>query len=119
MDFGDPELAATLDAADAAELDALPFGVVAMDATFVVVAYNRAESALSGLSPERVVGRNFFSEVAPCTANAMVAGRFDAPGALDVEVPYVFALRMRPTPVTLRLMRSPGGERQYLAVQRR
>jgi photoactive yellow protein len=63
--------------------DALPFGVVAMVPDGTVTAYNTAEAALSGLTPSRVVGRNFFTSVAPCTNNFMVAHRFEAEPEID------------------------------------
>ena len=43
-------------------LDALPFGAIQLAGDGTIVAYNRSESALSGLTPERVVGKNFFFE---------------------------------------------------------
>jgi photoactive yellow protein len=49
------------------ETDALPYGVIVLDRSGVVVGYNAAESRLSGLSPTQVLGRNFFVEIAPCT----------------------------------------------------
>jgi photoactive yellow protein len=59
-------------------LDALPFGAIQLAGDGTVVAYNRGESALSGLSPERVVGKNFFRDVAPCTSVKEFVGRFEA-----------------------------------------
>jgi photoactive yellow protein len=58
------ENVATLDDATA---DRLPFGFIRMDAEGRIVAYNTQESALSGLSQTRVLGRNFFRTIAPCT----------------------------------------------------
>ncbi|MEO1369682.1 MAG: PAS domain-containing protein, partial [Acidobacteriota bacterium] len=49
------------------ELDGLPFGAIRLDADGAVVLYNAAESAISGRRKEDVIGRNFFTEVAPCT----------------------------------------------------
>lgn len=117
MDIDDADVLDQLLAADDDVLDALPFGVIGMDDDHQVVLYNRAESALSGLSPERVLGRHFFSEVAPCTNNFMVAQRFEEEETLDAFVDYVFTLRMKPTPVRLRLLRRTGAARQYLLVQ--
>lgn len=58
------------------QLDELPFGVIELDAEGVVTAYNRAEAALAQTQAERVLGRNFFTEVAPCTAVREFEGRF-------------------------------------------
>lgn len=58
------------------QLDELPFGVIELDAAGVVTAFNRAEAALAHTQVERVLGRNFFTEVAPCTAVREFEGRF-------------------------------------------
>jgi photoactive yellow protein len=107
-----------LEAADDAALDRAPFGVVAMTDDGVVASYNMAESRLAGLTPEKVVGRHFFSAVAPCTNNFMVAQRFETEPVLDAVVDYVFTLRMQPTKVRLRLLKQPGRRRMYLVVER-
>ncbi|WP_374444016.1 PAS domain-containing protein [Stella sp.] len=117
--FADPAAARWLDDATPEACDQLSFGLIAMDRTGVVTSYNAAESRLSGLSPGRVVGRHFFSAVAPCTNNFMVAGRFETEAALDETIDYVFTLRMAPTAVRLRMLKPPGGDRMYLLVERR
>ena len=81
--------------------------------------YNLAEAAISGLTPERVVGRHFFTAVAPCTNNFMVAHRFETEVEIDTMVDYVFTFRLAPTKVRLRLMKRPGGRRMYLGIARR
>jgi photoactive yellow protein len=58
--------------------DALPFGAIQLAGDGTVIAYNRGESALSGLAPEAVLGRNFFREVAPCTSVKEFGGQFEA-----------------------------------------
>lgn len=115
----DPDLAERLESAGQHELDALGFGVIAMDRTGSVVAYNAFESELSGLSADRVVGRNFFEAVGPCTNNFLVAQRFADEDELDETLDYVFTYRMRPTPVRLRMLARAGADRQFLLVERR
>ena len=117
--FDAPDLLDALTTFDAPALDALPFGVVGMDAAGTVVEYNAYESRRAGISRDRVIGRHFFSEVAPCTNNYLVATRFEEEPALDAVIPYVFTLRMRPTPVELRLLRAPGAGRMYVLVRPR
>jgi photoactive yellow protein len=114
--FDAPDILVWLEAADDRALDGAPFGIVAMDPSGAVVAYNAYESQVSGLSAARVVGRNFFSEVGPCTNNFMVAQRFEDEGMLDEVLPYVFTLKMKPRRVNLRLLKSPDARRQYLLV---
>lgn len=119
LTFTQPGLLDRLDAADAGALDALAFGVVGMAADGSVTSYNTAESRLSGLTPANVIGRHFFSAVAPCTNNFMVAHRFENEVAIDDVIDYVFTLRMRATKVRLRLLKHPGCSRMFLAVERR
>ncbi len=77
-----------------AEIDALPFGLISVDHDGNIEQYNSYESRLSRLSKERVVGRNFFRDVAPCTAVQDFMGRFqrfvqeDGDGAESFD--YVF-----------------------------
>lgn len=119
MDFNDEDISQTLGLCDDDTLNALEFGVVAMTLDGVVVRYNAYESRLAGLSPSRVLGKNFFSEVAPCTNNYLVASRFEECATLDEQLAYVFTLRMRPRNVDLRLIKALGSEHQYILVRGR
>lgn len=60
------------------QLDELPFGIIDLDPQATVIAYNRTEADLAQLQADKVVGRNFFTEVAPCTAVQDFQGRFQA-----------------------------------------
>jgi photoactive yellow protein len=119
ISFADPQAIGPLGALSEAEQDALSFGLIVMSRDGVVVAYNRAESELSRLSPARVIGRHFFQDVAPCTNNSMIAQRFDTEPELDATLDYIFTLRMAPTPVRLRMLRSAAAPFMYLLVERR
>lgn len=114
--FDEPGLVDRLEMADEAMLDELLFGVIAMEDDGVVAVYNAAESRLSGLSPAKVIGRHFFSAVAPCTNNFMVAHRFETELELDATIDYVFTLRMQPRKVRLRLLKQPLRRWMYLLV---
>lgn len=116
--FTDADLLAFLEAAGPAELDALDFGVIKMDRDAIVVGYNRTESNGAGIRPERVLGEHFFTVVAPCTNNYLIASRFEDEESLDVQLDFVFTLRMRPTPVRLRLLKSPDSRHMYTLVLR-
>ncbi len=117
--FANPGLLDILSSASAAELDGLPFGVVALALNGTVEAYNAFEAKLAGLTPGRVIGRNFFANVAPCTNNFMVAGRFETEPDLDAVIDYVFTLRMTPKKVRLRLLKRANLAQMYLVVERR
>jgi len=58
------------------ELDALPFGVIVVDRKGTILEYNAYESEFAGFARARVLGRNFFHDVAPCTAIQEFEGRF-------------------------------------------
>jgi len=79
------------------ELNRLPFGYIALDAAGVVLRFNAYEERLSGLNARDVVGRHFFSDVAPCTSVQSFAGRYeqmvrDAERAAE-RFRYVFRFR--------------------------
>ncbi len=59
------------------ELDALPYGLVVLDTQGQVLFYNETESSLTGFARERVIGKNFFTKVAPCTQVQAFQGRFE------------------------------------------
>jgi photoactive yellow protein len=58
------------------EIDALPYGSIQLDEEGYILKYNTYESQLARLSKETVLGKNFFSEVAPCTDVQEFHGRF-------------------------------------------
>lgn len=120
--FDQPGMAERLEAMDEAALNALAFGVIGFGLDGRVQRYNTFESQAAGLSPERVLGQDLFSVVAPCMNNFLVAQRFadarDAGDALDDTINYVLTLRMRPTKVRLRLLATPESEMAYVLVQR-
>jgi len=120
--FSEPDLLERLHAASADDIDTWPIGVVAFDATGVVRLYSRHESAFSGISRDRVMGRLWFDEVAQCMNNFLVAQRFvdaRAEGSrLDTVLPYVLTLKMRPTPVRLRLLWAPGQDLAWVVLHR-
>lgn len=80
------------------EIDALPFGLISVDADGTIRQYNAYESRLSRLAKDRVIGRNFFRDVAPCTAVKEFQGRFerfaaetgDGAESFDFVFPFAF-----------------------------
>ncbi len=57
-------------------LDRLPYGAISLDAEGVIRTYNTAEEELAGRTRDRTIGRNFFTDVAPCTDVQEFAGRY-------------------------------------------
>lgn len=120
MDFSSEGLHRWLDAAADHELDSLNFGVIALDAAGLTCRYSEFEARLAGLQKVDVLGRPFFSQIARCMNNGIVAGRFaDARlngTSLDVTIAYVLAFRIKSVPARLRLLSSPGISLDYLLV---
>ena len=119
MDFENAQLLEWLETASPEDMNGLPFGVVRTDLQGKVTHYSRWESQFSGLESAGVVGRNFFTDVAPCSNNYLIAHVFTEPGAIEKSLDYVFTYKLRPTRVQLRLLRAEGSEHQYLAVRLR
>ncbi|MEM1179000.1 MAG: PAS domain-containing protein [Acidobacteriota bacterium] len=103
------------------ELDNLPYGAIKLDTEGQIVAYNLAESKISGRDKSRVLGKNFFTEVAPCTNVQEFAGRFRegvAREELNHVFPYVFSFEMAPTEVWIRLYYSQDSDAAWVFVAR-
>jgi photoactive yellow protein len=60
------------------QLNGLPYGVVVVDREGTVLVYNDTESRLAAVPRDRVLMRNFFRDVAPCTQVKEFEGRFQA-----------------------------------------
>ena len=88
------------------DLDDLPFGAIRLDRSGRILAFNRAESRLSGFSAAGVIGKNFFTEVAPCTNVQEFAGRFHEGvqrRKLHAVFQYRFDFKPRPREVAVTL----------------
>jgi photoactive yellow protein len=79
------------------DIDALPFGLIAVDEDGTIRQYNAYESRMARLPKDRVIGRNFFRDVAPCAAVQEFQGRFerfvatDGQGAESFDFVFRFA----------------------------
>jgi photoactive yellow protein len=103
-----------------AELDELPFGAIRLDHDGKVLSYNMTESLLTGRKKEKVVGRNFFTEVAPCTNVQAFAGRFRegiAKKQMHVIFPYRFDFQMAPRDVSVTLFYSKETDNAWVFVR--
>ena len=104
----DDDLMNSLADSDAQALDSLPFGVIGLRDPGIVTSYNGFEQQTSGFPADRVLGRSFFTEIAPCTNNSEVRGRFveawEQGRECDELLEYSFAYKGRDTPVQLRLL---------------
>lgn len=95
-----------IDSISEQELDSLAYGVIQLDTQGTVLRYNAFESRLSGLSKDKVLGKNFFKQVAPCTDVQQFYGCFRdgvAAGKLHATFRFHFAFKHRPCDVTVTL----------------
>ena len=74
----------------AERFDELPFGAIVIDPSGTIVSYNEYETRLSQLRRERVIGLNFFRDVAPCTAVREFEGRLGDFLSTDEDVSKSF-----------------------------
>ena len=120
LHFEDEDLADKLRRASEEQLDNAPFGIIKVDDEGVVEFFNQYESDLSGMDPSEVKGRNFFTQVAPCTNNRLFRGRFKKGvrrGELDETFTYTYTYKMRPTLVDVHLYRDEAGN-NWILVQK-
>jgi photoactive yellow protein len=102
------------------DIDALRQGVIQIDGAGVIHLYNRAESAFSGRRPETVIGRNFFSDVAPCTHLPHFYGRFREGvrrGRLDHTFSFVYGFDPRPMQVRITLRQAAAADRYWIITE--
>ena len=115
-----PFIFRTIDSIGEKELDSLPYGVIQLDAQGTVLRYNAYEEGLSGLTRQKVVGKNFFKQIAPCTDMQEFYGRFRegvAAGELHCTFRYHFAFKRNPRDVTVTLLYNAREKLTWVLVQ--
>jgi photoactive yellow protein len=105
------------------ELDALPFGVICLDDEGTILRYNLYESRFARLDRNTVIGRGFFTEVAPCTRTEAFEGRFRAfvekgGEAAPLRFDFLFDFKFGAQHVSIELCRAASAPRYYLLVNR-
>lgn len=119
--FGKTDVENVLSKMNDAQLNKLAFGAIELDATGKILKYNAVEGAITGRDPKTVVGKSFFSEVAPCTNRPEFKGVFDAgvkANNLNTLFEYVFDHQMKPTKVKIHMKRAISGGSFWIFVKR-
>lgn len=99
----------------------LPFGAVMLDRNATIVKYNKAESMIASRVPEDVIGKNFFSDVAPCAKGKRFHGeflKFHQTGQINVMFDYKFAYKGANVAVKIHMKAQPDGQHCWLFVKR-
>jgi photoactive yellow protein len=89
--------------------DSLPLGVVVLDAQGRVLIYNREEERLAQRSRDRVIGKQFFREVAPCMNVKELGQLFESkighePIDVAIDFSFPFPFLEQPRDVTVRMV---------------
>lgn len=119
--FGKADIENVLGKMNGKEIDSLAFGAIELDKLGTVLKYNSAEGAITGRDPKSVIGKNFFRDVAPCTAKPSFKGVFDAgvrANDLNTMFEYVFDHQMKPTKVKVHMKKSISGSSYWVFVKR-
>ncbi len=119
--FGKSDVENVLSKMNDAQLNNLAFGAIELDATGKILKYNAVEGAITGRDPKAVIGKSFFTEVAPCTNRPEFKGVFDAgvrANNLNTLFEYVFDHQMKPTKVKIHMKRAISGNTYWVFVKR-
>ncbi len=119
--FVDSALLGRLDSLKSADIDALGFGAIKLDASGKILVYNAYESTMTGVRAENAVGKNFFTQVAPCTNVREFAGAFYAgikEKSLSKIFRYTFDHNMVPTKVTVTLFYDGKSDAAWVFVRK-
>lgn len=121
VSFDQADLSNVLSRLDAKQIDNLAFGMITLDDKGTVLQYNAAEGAITGRDPKQVIGKNFFTDVAPCTRTEAFYGRFAKgveSGDLNVMFEYTFDYNMAPTRVRVHMKNAPSAGKYWILVKR-
>lgn len=119
--FGSDNLANELSGLSSEEIDDLTFGAIRVDGKGDILHYNAAEGDIAGREPKDMIGRNFFSDVAPCTNTEEFEGRFKEgveQGGLNTTILYTFDYEMEPTQVRVRMQEAADDGVYWILVKR-
>ncbi len=111
----------SIDGMSQEQLDALPQGAIQLDSGGTVLKYNLYEERLASTNRKDVIGRNFFKEVAPCTAVKEFYGRFIEgvkQEQLHETFRFHFSFHKNPTDVSITLFYSPTTESMWVFVRK-
>lgn len=121
VNFGSEDIGNKLAEMSDRDIDKLAFGAINLDANGKILSYNKAEGEITGRNPEEVIGKNFFTEVAPCTKTDDFFGKFQEgvkSGNLSTMFEYTFDYQMKPTKVKVHMKKSLDGDSYWVFVKR-
>ena len=122
LSFDDVELSDVLARIPRKGRDRMQFGIIELDFNGVIMAYNMGEAQMSGRNASDMIGKNFFTDMAPCTKTPEFYGRFKAgvaSGTFSVRFDYLFDYESEPRAVRVSMMSSriEGADRVLLLIR--
>ncbi len=121
ISFGADDIENVLSKMNQDELNQLAFGAIQLDSDGTILSYNTAEGQITGRNPEEVIGKNFFTEVAPCTRSPEFYGKFKEgvkSKNLNTLFEYVFDYKMKATKVKVHMKKALVGDSYWIIVKR-
>lgn len=121
VEFGKGDIENVIARLSSKEIDGLAFGAIQLDRTGKILQYNMAEGQITGRKPADVIGKNFFTDVAPCTNTESFYGAFKkgvAAGNLATMFEYTFDYQMKPTKVKVHMKKALVGDTYWVFVKR-
>ena len=121
VEFGKDDIHNVVAKLSAKDIDDLAFGAIQLDAAGRILKYNAMEGAITGRDPKDAIGKNFFTELAPCTNTPAFKGAFDKgvkAGDLNTMFEYTFDYNMKPTKVKVHMKKALIGDSFWVFVKR-
>ncbi|WP_113907645.1 photoactive yellow protein [Aliidiomarina celeris] len=121
VQFGSDDVENKLSSMSKQQLDNVAFGAIQLDGKGNILKYNAAEGDITGRDPSSVIGKNFFTQVAPCTNSPQFKGKFDEGvknDNLNTMFEYTFDYEMKPTKVKVHMKKALTGDSFWVFVKR-
>jgi photoactive yellow protein len=115
--FVPAELLSNLASLSRQEADSFDFGIIKVDDSGKIQLYNQTQANFAGITPSHAEGKNFFTQIAPCSNNGLFFGSFKkgvAAGQMNLTFPYTFTFKMKPTNVNIHMYRDPGSKTNWV-----
>ena len=101
--------------------ESLAFGAILVDRKGIISKYNAAESYIAKRTPEDVIGKSFFDDIAPCAKGKRFHGeflKFRRSGTVDTLFDYEFDYKMERVAVKIHLKSQGDGQSCWIFVKR-
>lgn len=121
VEFGKSDIENVIAKMSAADIDQVAFGAVQVDGKGTILQYNAAEAMITGRDAKDMAGKNFFTDVAPCTKTPIFFGAFEngvKNGNLNAMFEYTFDYKMAPTKVKVHMKKALVGDTYWIFVKR-